>query len=87
MHVGMSSRLALRPRDTVVLASDGLFDNLYTDEIIEMLRRGKLSRTVHAVARECQRRMMQPNVGQPSKADDLSMVAFRRGAQAVKPPR
>ena len=34
MHVGVSYPRRLRPMDTVVLASDGLFDNAYTEEVV-----------------------------------------------------
>jgi serine/threonine protein phosphatase PrpC len=80
MHVGMSSPLRLRPRDTVVLASDGLFDNLHAHEIIEYLRRGPLLEGVKAATAECNLRMGQPQQGLPSKPDDVTVIAYRRGA-------
>jgi serine/threonine protein phosphatase PrpC len=79
MHVGMSSPVALRPRDTVVIASDGLFDNMYTEEIIECLRRGALTDAVQTLADECHARMADPVEGRPSKPDDLTVLAFRAG--------
>jgi serine/threonine protein phosphatase PrpC len=78
MHVGMSSPLRLRPRDTVVLASDGLFDNLHVHEIIEYLRRGPLLKGVQEITSECNHRMEQPQQGSPSKPDDVTLIAYRR---------
>lgn len=80
MHVGMSSPLRMRPRDTVVLASDGLFDNLHAHEIVEHLRRGPLLKGVKSIIAECNRRMTEPREGRPSKPDDVTLIAYRRGA-------
>jgi len=77
MHLGVSSPLRLSPRDTVVVASDGLFDNLYTEEIAEILRRGPLERAVRAAAEECRGRMRDPRPDRPSKPDDLTLLAYR----------
>lgn len=77
MHVGMSSALKLKVRDTVLMASDGLFDNLYTQEIVEHLRSGALSTAVQALADACHARMAGSGDDHPSKPDDLTLVAFR----------
>lgn len=78
MHVGMSSPMRLKPRDTVVLASDGLFDNLHAHEIVEHLRKGPLEKGMQALVEECQKRMREPREGHPSKPDDVTVIAFRR---------
>ena len=80
MHLGMSSPIRLNPRDTVVLASDGLFDNLHAHEIVEFLRRGPLLKGVQAITAECNERMTNPKEGRPSKPDDCTLIAYRRGA-------
>jgi len=77
MHVVMSSALKLRPRDTLLIASDGLFDNLYTEEIVEGLRRGTLARSLAALVAGCEARMSAPREGLPSKPDDLTVLAYR----------
>lgn len=77
MHVEISSRIDLRVRDTVVVASDGLFDNLRVQEIIERLRKGPLDSALRRTVGECRRRMCEPHEGEPSKPDDLTVVAFR----------
>ncbi len=48
IEVGRSKQVAAR--DTVLVSSDGLFDNLYVDDIIDTIRKGPLA----AVARELQ---------------------------------
>jgi len=80
MHVGMSSPLRLRPRDTVVLASDGLFDNFHVWEIVEFIRRGPLLKGMRTLAEQCRIRMTEPKEGRPSKPDDLTIIVFRRGS-------
>ena len=63
------------------MASDGLYDNLYTDEIVEFLRRGRFPDSVNALVGECRARMVSPVEGKPSKPDDLTVLAYRATAQ------
>lgn len=73
MRVEVGSQLELARRDTVVIASDGLFDNLTVDEISEIVRAGKLTDAVDALATAAEAAMAE---GAP---DDLTIVAYRRG--------
>jgi serine/threonine protein phosphatase PrpC len=77
MRIEMGPLVKLRPRDTVVLASDGLFDNLHTEEIVEIVRKGDLIHGVEQLVRASLIRMTQPGGPEPSKPDDLTIVAFR----------
>lgn len=79
MRIEIGAPLKLAARDTLVLASDGLLDNLYNHEIIERVRKGPIERLVAEAAEECRRRMTQPQAGIPSKADDLTLVVYRQG--------
>ncbi|MEQ8785305.1 MAG: protein phosphatase 2C domain-containing protein [Pirellulaceae bacterium] len=79
MRIEIGAPLELAPRDTLVLASDGLLDNLYNDEIIQWVRKGRIERLVAQVAGECRRRMTEPQEGVPCKPDDLTLVVYRRG--------
>jgi PPM family protein phosphatase len=81
MRIEIGGQYAMQPLDTLLLASDGLFDNLHTDEIIELIRKGPLERVVANLARECLARMHGGTDGQPSKPDDLTFIAFRRTPQ------
>ena len=78
MRIEIGPPLALAPRDTLLLASDGLTDNLYLDEIIELTRRGPLARAATALRARALARMTGAETGRPSKPDDLSFVLFRR---------
>ena len=78
MRVEIGSSFELRPRDTLVLASDGLFDNLRTAEIIKVLRKGPLEKAAAAATESCASRMNGGAPTTPSKPDDLTLIAYRR---------
>ncbi len=77
MTVEMSSLLTLAKRDTVVLGSDGLFDNLAPSEVVELLRAGDLEKGVSRAVKLTFERMANEKGEQPSKPDDLTVVAYR----------
>lgn len=78
MHVQVGSELRLAPRDTVVIASDGLFDNLYMEEIVGQVRAGPLLECAAGLARACRQRMEGADPAHPGKPDDLSFILYRR---------
>jgi len=78
MRIDVGTEVELRPRDTILLASDGLMDNVHLEEIIERIRKGPLDDAVARVITLANRRMAGASVGQPSKPDDLSMILFRK---------
>lgn len=88
MRIDVGASVELRPRDTVVVASDGLTDNLHMHEIVELARKGSLPRALHAIVGRATRRMTVESVHQPSKPDDLSIILFRktRGTGFVTKP-
>lgn len=78
MRIDVGAGVELRPRDTVLVASDGLTDNVHLHEIIEHVRTGALPERALAVVDLATRRMTAARNGQPSKPDDLSLVLFRK---------
>lgn len=78
MRIEMGSAIELAPHDTVLLASDGLFDNLRTSEIVELLRKGGIEQAVADLAQRAGKRMRNGSETGPSKPDDLTLIAFRR---------
>jgi len=78
MRIDIGAAVNLSPRDTVLVASDGLTDNLHMQEIIELVRKGPLPRAIDSVASLATRRMTIESAHQPSKPDDLSIVLFRK---------
>jgi serine/threonine protein phosphatase PrpC len=77
MRIEVGSNLKLARRDTLLLTSDGLLDNLQLDEIIDRLRTGPLLEAANRLATESRERMLRPATGQPHKPDDLTFVVFR----------
>jgi PPM family protein phosphatase len=81
MRIDIGPSVELAPLDTLLIASDGLFDNLHTEEIIELARKGPIEQVVHNLAEVCRKRMAERVPGQPSKPDDLTFIAYRRGGK------
>ena len=77
MRIEMSTPTPIAERDTLLLASDGLFDNLLPDEIIEMIRKGPLEDALKTVWELAAKRMQEENTDKPSKPDDFSAILFR----------
>ena len=79
MRIEIGSPVRLAPRDTVLLATDGLLDNLFMEEIVGLTRAGPLERCAQRMADLCLARMKGGGDGKPSKPDDLTFVLFRSG--------
>lgn len=86
MHIAIGPMLALAQRDTVIVASDGLADNVHLDELAEYLRKGPLDKALQRIVELARARMRTPQNGKPSKPDDLTVVAFRLNRAARPRP-
>ncbi|HPF12661.1 MAG TPA: serine/threonine-protein phosphatase [Planctomycetota bacterium] len=75
LEIGSPRKFSLR--DTLILASDGLFDNLTVSEVVEHIRCGPLEEAARTVAELAKQRMDTPLAAEPSKPDDLGMILFR----------
>ena len=80
MRIEIGSELPLAPYDTLLLASDGLTDNLLLEEIIHTIRNGPLETRVRGLTELVQGRMAYYEHGMPSKPDDYTVILFRRQA-------
>ena len=78
MRVEVRAPIRMRPHDTVLVASDGLYDNLHLEEIAERIRRRDLETVARELAETCTQRMTAPAEGEPCKPDDLSFILLRR---------
>jgi len=78
MRIELGAPLSLARRDTILLASDGLIDNLSLEEIVELIRKGPLDRAVGGLAALARERMTSARSGHPSKPDDLTILLYRR---------
>ncbi len=82
MRIEVGRSLTLKPRDTLLIGSDGLFDNLHVAEVVEVIRKGRLSVVAAALADACRRRMQEPEPDHPSHPDDLTFLIYRRSWEA-----
>ncbi len=77
MRIETAEPISLAPRDTVLLASDGLLDNLYMSEILEEARCGALAESADRLVHMAEERMKLMDASLPSKPDDLSLILYR----------
>ena len=84
MRIEIGSELPMAPRDTLLLASDGLVDNLMQDEIVEIMRRGPLDKAIQSLSHLAQHRMTNNNTTLPSKPDDFTTLLFRRAPSRAR---
>jgi serine/threonine protein phosphatase PrpC len=76
MRIEIGPAIRLGQRDTVLIASDGLFDNVTIDESVELLRKGSLERASAQLLDVASCRMAGEE-NAPCKPDDLSLIAIR----------
>jgi PPM family protein phosphatase len=76
MRIEIGPTVTLAQRDTVLIASDGLFDNVSVEEVVDHMRKGKLANSLSSLTDLAYARMMGMQ-DQPCKPDDLSVVAIR----------
>ena len=77
MRIEMGPLLHLAAHDTLLLASDGLSDNLSQAQIAERARKVPLAEAARRLVVDARRRMTAPTLGDPSKPDDLTLILFR----------
>ncbi len=77
MRIDMGVPRQLSPRDTIVVGSDGLFDNVHLNEIVELVRKGPLSVATTRLGELAASRMQSPQGEAPSKPDDIAFFVFR----------
>lgn len=77
MRIDIGPTIMLAARDTLILASDGVSDNLFEAEIVESIRCGPLRRCATQLALECGRFMEIPVADRHGKPDDMTFILFR----------
>ncbi len=79
MKIEIGPTIKMATRDTLLVASDGLFDNLTSEEITSVIRCGNLeARTNELALRALQRMNTSENAVLPCKPDDLTILCFRQ---------
>lgn len=77
MRIDVGPAIELAARDTLLVASDGLPDNLYVDEIAARVKAGPLQAVAETLVHDCRERMERPLQDRPSHPDDLSVILYR----------
>ncbi len=77
MRIDIGTPRKFCARDTVLIASDGVFDNFYLHELVECIRKGPLAETATALRDALRQRMVGDLKGLPSKPDDTTFIIFR----------
>ena len=83
MRIEVGSPILLASRDTALLATDGLFDNVHPDEIVEIVRAGPLERAAAALAGLAAKRMTEPT---PVPACPSSQIAGAASFSSTSAP-
>jgi len=78
MKIEIGPSITLGTRDTLLIASDGVSDNLTTEEIINRTRVGQMEKTARQLIDDCLTRMLEPQDGLPCKPDDTTFILYRR---------
>lgn len=77
-RIEMGPEVEFSPRDTVIIASDGLTDNLTSEEIIDRCRKGPIAEVMDSLQKDTLQRMKaEPGGKHPCKPDDLTIICFR----------
>ena len=76
MKIEIGPPVELASRDTVLVASDGVFDNLHVGETVEYIRKGRLTDAADRLATYARSRMKGREQTKPSKPDDLTLIAI-----------
>jgi len=77
MRIEIGSPLKLARKDTILVASDGLFDNIHIHEIVGIVQKGKLQDVMNNLVQMSKERMLHPIENEPSKQDDLTIILYR----------
>ena len=76
MKIEVGPEISMAARDTLLLASDGLFDNLTTSQIVDSIRAGHLDHQMQALIAKTRSQMIAD--GEIGKPDDLTVLGFRQ---------
>ncbi len=86
MRIEVGSELPIAARDSLLIASDGLTDNVLQDEIINTIRTGPVDKALYTIMDLARSRMAEEKTGKPSKPDDCTAILFRPKISRRKSP-
>lgn len=77
MRIDIGPRLVFAPRDTLIVGSDGVFDNLSADEVGNCIRKGALPKVSGKLVDSIRGRMAVVDSHVPHKPDDVTFAVVR----------
>lgn len=77
MRIEIGPTIKMAQRDTLLIASDGLSDNLTVPEIADCVRKGPMQSSLEELVSACQDHMVGGS--NLKKSDDLTTIMLRRG--------
>lgn len=80
MRIEMGPVVEIARYDTLLVASDGVFDNVHVDELVGLVRKGSLAQVSKALIQLVSERMDSDSDTTPSKPDDVGFFLYRRSA-------
>jgi serine/threonine protein phosphatase PrpC len=86
MHVEVGSSRKISSRDGLLVASDGVLDNLLTDELVALLRTGTAAQAARKISKLAAERMATAQPGKPHKPDDLTLIVYSQRGTRRPPP-
>jgi PPM family protein phosphatase len=76
MHIEASVNISLDPRDTILICSDGLYDNMKIEEICKIIGENDLEEAANLLISLAKKRMNSQK-SEYSKFDDLSFFLYK----------
>ena len=78
-HIEVGPHRPIALRDTLLVGSDGLFDNLRIHEIVSIIRKGPLQKAICDLSVRATERMDSAlhSDQEPSKPDDITVILYR----------
>ena len=80
MHITIGPVIELAQQDTLILSSDAISDNLYEEEVCDLIRKGPMSEGISELIKQCQYNMKSPKSDRRCHPDDLTLISFRQNS-------
>ena len=89
MSVSLGPSIQMAARDTMILCSDGLSDNVSTEELATLLKTGPLHSACKEAIQLAHTRMEEADdmLNIPGKPDDLTIIAYRNATGTDNSPQ
>ena len=78
MYIHIGPIIELAPQDTLIIATDALSDNLYEQEISDLIRKGAMPDSLNKMIKNCRHNMLEVMPNRRCHPDDLSFICFRQ---------